>query len=120
MIPFVALLILTKPLWPVVEYVINYDYIVEQLCENRDKPELHCDGSCYLAKQIAKASEGEDKNPFGEKNSRTEIAQHIFAEELPEFHFTNLAETTVKGYGFIPELYTSLLFSKIPHPPRIS
>lgn len=27
-------------------------YIIEFLCENRQKPELHCDGKCYLKKQM--------------------------------------------------------------------
>lgn len=55
---------LIKPLWPLAEYAVNYDYIVENLCENRDIPSLHCDGKCYLAKQLAKESEGSDKNPL--------------------------------------------------------
>lgn len=29
-------------------YVTNKAYIVEQLCENKDQPELKCDGKCHL------------------------------------------------------------------------
>ena len=54
MILLVAITMLVKPLWPIVEYVANYDYIVEVLCVNRDRPELNCDGKCYLAQQLAK------------------------------------------------------------------
>jgi len=37
-----------KPILPIVIYYINYDYIVTELCENRDKPEMGCNGKCYL------------------------------------------------------------------------
>ncbi|SFU37647.1 hypothetical protein SAMN05216480_10255 [Pustulibacterium marinum] len=50
---------LLKPIIPVLEYIVFYDYIKNELCVNKDKPELHCDGKCYLAKQIAKAQEAE-------------------------------------------------------------
>ncbi len=39
-----------KPLVPVVIYYANYDYIVTELCENKDKPEMGCHGKCYLKK----------------------------------------------------------------------
>lgn len=45
---------MVRPILPVVEYYLNYDYINEQLCENRDKPYLECNGTCYLQKQLDK------------------------------------------------------------------
>ena len=47
-----------RPVQPYVEYVLNQDYIVEFLCSNKEKPELQCNGKCYLAKQLEK----QDKN----------------------------------------------------------
>ena len=64
---FVALTMLLKPLWPVADYIVNYDYIVNVLCENKDKPQLNCDGKCYLAKQLAKEIEDDGKNPFEQR-----------------------------------------------------
>jgi len=48
------LLVLVQPALPVLEYLINYDYIVNELCENRDKPILTCNGKCYLGDQVEK------------------------------------------------------------------
>lgn len=48
------LLALIQPALPVLDYLINYDYIVSELCENRDKPILTCNGKCYLGDQITK------------------------------------------------------------------
>lgn len=43
-----------QPALPILEYLINYDLIVNELCENRDKPILACNGKCYLGDQIEK------------------------------------------------------------------
>ena len=57
-----TLLMFLKPILPVFEYLVNYDYIVNELCENKLKPELKCNGKCHLTKELAKASEGNLKN----------------------------------------------------------
>lgn len=45
-----------KPVYPFLEYAANQDFIATVLCENRDMPELNCDGKCYLAKKLKAAS----------------------------------------------------------------
>ncbi|MBP4140542.1 hypothetical protein J3S90_01855 [Flavobacterium sp. P4023] len=55
----VVLILLIKPILPVLEYVVNYDYISKVLCINKDKPMMHCNGKCHLMKELAKASESE-------------------------------------------------------------
>ena len=61
--------ILIKPITPVIEYIINYDYISKVLCENKDKPSLKCCGKCHLKKELAKASEGDKPNSTDKKNN---------------------------------------------------
>lgn len=46
-----------RPIQPYVEYMVNQDYIVEFLCANKAKPELQCNGKCYLVKQLEKQEE---------------------------------------------------------------
>ncbi len=41
-----------QPALPVLDYLLNYNYIVNELCENRNKPILACNGKCYLEKQV--------------------------------------------------------------------
>jgi hypothetical protein len=36
-------------------FKLNQSYITAKLCENRDKPLLHCNGKCYLMKKIKQA-----------------------------------------------------------------
>jgi len=47
---------MVRPLIPIMEYYANYNYIVTELCENKDKPFLECNGKCYLAKEIKKVN----------------------------------------------------------------
>lgn len=116
----IALVMLSKPLWPVVEYAINYDYIVEKLCENKDKPAMQCNGKCYLTKQLAEEAAGEDQNPFRNNSQKTEIPQYIIFENLPDFHLAYSFEfTSDRNLGYKPNLYTSLFTSNILHPPQL-
>jgi len=46
-----------RPIAPLVEYVINYDYISKVLCINKDKPELNCNGKCHLMKKLEQQQE---------------------------------------------------------------
>lgn len=41
-------------------YELRKDYIVRNLCENRDNPALNCCGKCYLKKQLKKVDERND------------------------------------------------------------
>ena len=40
-------------------FELNQNYIASTLCENRNKPELHCNGKCYLMKKLKQAEEKE-------------------------------------------------------------
>lgn len=46
-------------------FLINQSNIAKTLCENRSQPKKHCDGKCYLKKQMTK-DEKKDKSslPF--------------------------------------------------------
>ena len=44
---FLALFMLLKPTIPFVEYAAFYDYIKNELCVNKDTPEMGCNGKCY-------------------------------------------------------------------------
>ncbi len=55
---------LLRPVSPLVEYVINYQSISTELCENLDKPELECNGKCHLSKQFKKQKESSEQQSF--------------------------------------------------------
>jgi hypothetical protein len=60
---FLAMQVPLMNQWGAVAYYrINRDYIAENLCVNRDKPMLNCNGQCYLAKKLQAAEEKEQKS----------------------------------------------------------
>jgi len=112
-----TLLMFLKPILPVLEYVFNYDYIVNELCENKLKPELKCNGKCHLTKELAKASEGNSDNSSDKKITfeQTEIVffQEIKPIEIRQIYFLN--ETSI-GNNY-SNLYFHLNDCAFFHPP---
>jgi hypothetical protein len=60
-------------------YELRKDYIIQNFCVNKDRPELKCDGQCYLAKQI-KAAQQQDEN----KATATFVDKLLVLDCLPE------------------------------------
>lgn len=116
----VSLAMLVKPLWPTVEYIINYDYIVNELCENKDKPQLNCDGKCYLAKQLAKELEDDGKNPFEQRRTTVEQIHPICYQSLDGFEFLALFCLSSKNLiGYSKTLFSSPHILSLIQPPEM-
>ncbi len=101
-----ALFMLLKPILPVLEYVAFYDYIKNELCINKDKVELQCNGKCHLAKEMAKTAEipenGQDKKQVQVETSI------VFYQDILQDYIKN-----VKFWVYKPKtvLYYSLSYS---------
>jgi len=107
-----------RPLMPLVDYAVNYNFITNNLCENKSKPQLLCNGKCYLKKELSKTTGGESKN-----NSRinisaladTFIINETFVFSSNDFnHIENL-----KINSEFSTTYNFSLLSKIFHPPLV-
>jgi hypothetical protein len=112
----VVLMVLLKPVFPVVEYIVNYDYIAKVLCENKAKPALKCNGKCHLMKQLAKESESE-KPLFPNKKAPQEV-EVLFYQNI-DFQCCNVfpvavATSTTSNYI---NLYSFEEINVIFHPP---
>ena len=66
-------------------FELNKKYIATQLCENRDKPLLHCNGHCYFMKKLKQAA---DKEKGAERQSQKNLFQEVFFANAasPKFH----------------------------------
>lgn len=87
LIMMMVLTMLLKPVFPVVEYIVNYDYIAKVLCENKAKPELKCNGKCHLMKEMAKQSENEKPIQNNKKQATSEF-EVLFFQEIASLQFT--------------------------------
>ncbi|WP_194765692.1 hypothetical protein [Tamlana sp. I1] len=115
-----AFTILLKPLWPVLEYVSNYDYIATVLCENTDKPELACNGKCYLTKQLAKEAQESEETP---NKSQNKIESHniLFQDFEANYNLAQPIPSLVKHtFSTSQELYSKVFITTISPPPQIA
>ena len=104
---FLTLFVVFRPLVPLAEYAVNYDYISEVLCVNKSNPELHCNGKCYLKKEIAKTNDT-DSSPLNKtKNSGQKLLDIYVLPEITEIRktenafFSNLNFRDKTAYSFL-------------------
>jgi hypothetical protein len=71
----VLTLYLIRPIIPFVEYAVNKDYIVKNLCIDRNKPKSCCAGKCHLKKELAKSDASSDNE--GKNNSQKSLQKQI-------------------------------------------
>ena len=119
-------LILSKVIYSAfwqMNFYLNQKEIAAIECENKDRPELNCNGKCYLAKQLKKAD-----NELAAKKEKQEhsisilklVETSVFVEncklkfELPAFN----AEKELASFYYTLS-YCLLLKSDIFHPPTI-
>lgn len=96
-----------------INYELNKGYIAKNLCENRSKPKMHCDGKCQLKKQLEKEDKQEDSSKFGLKE-KSEWQINSFSKER------NLSNNYVTGtINYSPHKIQKikLISTSIFHPP---
>ena len=65
-------------------FELNRNYIATHLCENQDKPWLHCNGKCYFIKKVKQA---EEKEKNDERSSQKNLFQEAFFNQRPDTRF---------------------------------
>ena len=95
-------------------FELNQNYIISALCENRDKPQLHCNGKCYLMRKLKQAEEKEKSRE--RENQRSFFQQAVVVERLAiQPYMIFLMHNNSTEASFILPQYTSDIFQ----PPRV-
>lgn len=113
----IATLLPTISPWGTIAYYhVNKDYIARVLCENRDKPQLNCDGKCYLAKQLKAQQDKQDKETI-ERVQNTPVLQ-LFCQESFVFAFREILHVERRNtlFAYLIALYSAPL-SPVFQPP---
>lgn len=111
------LFILAKPFLPVLDYIVNYEYISQVLCENKEKPKLQCNGKCHLMKELAKASD-ESQQKSSDKKQNIKTVGELFFEDFNVFNFEkSFVEVEQQDTASYLNLYSYLNSSLVFHPP---
>jgi hypothetical protein len=93
------------------DFYLNRDYIAKNLCVNRDKPMMHCNGKCYLAKKLN--DEGKSQSPAS-KTERLDVTPFFVPSSFSLPDFTQLKKSK---YFIINEKEVSTFSPFIFHPP---
>lgn len=116
----IALFIMVKPIIPLVEYMVNYDFIANVLCENKAKPEMHCNGKCHLMKELAKASESEKPINSDKKDSSKNEIEILFFQEIWAQQFViNFGHNKSNINAEYKDTYAFLNATSVFHPPTL-
>lgn len=93
-------------------FELNKTVIANTLCENRNKPWLHCNGKCYLIKKIRQAEEKE-------KSDERQTGKNLFQEAVCDNSLTITFDTQLIGVistpypNFVLPQHSAAIF----HPP---
>ena len=108
-----------------VHYELNKAEITARYCENKNRPELHCNGQCYLAKQLQKADSALQAKEQEQQN-HLDLGAKIFSEQ---FYLSNEAQFLALQPLFVQAqketlsktiLYSFNYISNCFHPPCIA
>jgi hypothetical protein len=102
-----------QPFIPVIEYHLFKESIIELFCVNRDKPEMNCDGVCYLSSQLA-----EQEEQSGSSNLNT-VYYPIGVNYALQRPFIAAPESTTHYFQFAEDWVFTYARSNSP-PPRLS
>jgi hypothetical protein len=72
--------------FPILDYIINYSFIVAEMCIQKDDPDSMCYGKCYLSNELKKQMTRE-KNQKEIVNIEFINIPHVYARkiEMPKF-----------------------------------
>jgi len=96
-------------------YALFTEDFVERFCENKERPELNCDGKCELSKMLLQESNDENP-PLNLDFLRTETV--LFLElgmEIDFVVYSNISQRTDKYTNF----YSFIPLEKELQPPRV-
>lgn len=100
-----------------IDYAVNYDYISQVLCINKDKPVLKCNGKCHLMQELAKATD-DDKPITSNKKQNTIQLVDLFVTDVTSYSFLSLSYSPQQELNSsYTNLYTHLDSYAIFHPP---
>jgi hypothetical protein len=94
-------------------FEINKQYIATELCVNRDKPEMHCNGKCYLMKKLKQAQEKEQKQERQSQKTQVQDAVIVSPLKFKRYAFSKVTLHIPFSTG-MPQSIKNSIF----HPPQ--
>ncbi|MFK7901083.1 MAG: hypothetical protein AB8B61_10045 [Cyclobacteriaceae bacterium] len=109
---------MSSPVSVYFSYQLNKEYIATQLCENRDRPELACNGQCILMKKLQefnKQTTSASSSQFALPSLSFDYLRGISLE----YNLTALVHEKIQLTIFSIREYFFQYISLIGHPPQV-
>jgi len=110
------LVVMMRPFTPYINYAVNKNYIAAALCENKDKPMMHCNGKCHLQKELKKTA-SEDSKP--QTSLRINLEEYINISHEAAIITANLPVLVSKINSPYLEGSSYNNITKVFHPPLV-
>ena len=94
-------------------YALFTDNFIERYCENKERPELQCDGKCYLAKMLIQETD-DDTPPINIELLKNETV--LFLEKNITIDFVGNPIIDLANFGYTDHYYFSFLKKEIQPP----
>lgn len=102
----------------VIEYNLNKDFIAKNLCVNKAKPKMHCNGKCQMMKKLA---EEENQNSTNNNNAgKIKVQELVFSDEMNTPKLPAVFCITLSYNEDRPILKNISPTSSIFHPPALA
>lgn len=96
-------------------YQLNKAAITEKFCVNKDKPQMHCNGQCHLAKELKKATQ-----PLSNSNNNKNFKSiQLFAQHATTQIFCLSKLKAVTHFNYT-ELINKGFIGAFFHPPTLN
>ena len=109
--------ILLAPTLIIADFYIHQDSIIAEKCINKDKPELHCNGQCYLKKEL-----NLQKNITTDQENtelKTFIFTPVFSQKISAVKIDRIFTSTIDYNHYYNLSYSFLYSSQLLDPPKV-
>jgi hypothetical protein len=102
-----------------VSFKLNQDYIAKNICENRAKPTMQCNGKCQLMKKLEKAEKEEQKQLPKTLKEKSVV---LYCHNLTNFSIYRKINITEKKQSFFDFKFQNIstYHNNIFRPPKFS
>jgi hypothetical protein len=97
-----------------ISFKIHQDYIITNLCIQRDATVNACHGHCQLTKKMKDHEKKQNDNPLAQEG----WLNFCFIQPQYRYHFELMLSQIQKRRSFNQSLYLSAFTNKIFHPPK--
>jgi len=120
-IAIALILIISLPLMHkaivITNYIVDYDYISQILCINKEEPEMKCNGKCHLTKELNKTESSDDNESKNNSRTNLEIGITYFFNAKEEIQIIQF-HSFKKSSFFYTDFYNTPFINSFDKPPR--